>query len=75
MPTTELSNRTISLLDAMIEAKIVSSKGQAKDLINQGGISLNDEKITDIKYMLSEKDFEQGFAIIQKGKKVFHKIQ
>ena len=75
MPTTELSNREISILDAMLEAKLVSSKGQAKDLINQGGVSLNDEKITDIKYMLSEKDFEQGFAIIQKGKKVFHKIQ
>ena len=74
MPTTELSSRDISILDAMIEAKLVSSKGQAKDLINQGGISLNDEKITDIKYMLSEKDFKEGYAIIQKGKKVFHKI-
>lgn len=74
MPKTTLSNRNISLLDAMIEAKLVSSKGQAKDLINQGGISLNDEKITDIKYLLSEKDFSEGYAIIQKGKKVFHKI-
>lgn len=74
MPTTELSSRDISILDAMIEAKLVSSKGQAKDLINQGGISLNDEKITDIKYVLSEKDFKDGYAIIQKGKKVFHKI-
>lgn len=74
MPTTELSSRDISILDAMIEAKLVSSKGQAKDLINQGGISLNDEKITDIKYVLSEKDFKEGYAIIQKGKKVFHKI-
>lgn len=74
MPTTELSSRDISILDAMIEAKLVSSKGQAKDLINQGGISLNDEKITDIKYMLSEQDFKEGYAIIQKGKKVFHKI-
>ncbi|MBO5397891.1 MAG: tyrosine--tRNA ligase [Clostridia bacterium] len=74
MPTTELSSRNISILDAMIEAKLVSSKGQAKDLINQGGISLNDEKITDIKYVLSEKDFKEGYAIIQKGKKVFHKI-
>ena len=74
MPTTELSNREISIIDAMIEAKLVSSKGQAKDLINQGGVSLNDEKISDIKYVLSEKDFKEGYAIIQKGKKVFHKI-
>ena len=74
MPTTELASKEISILDAMLEAGLVSSKGQAKDLINQGGISLNDEKITDIKYMLSEKDFKDGYAIIQKGKKVFHKI-
>ncbi len=74
MPTTELASKEISILDAMLEAGLVSSKGQAKDLINQGGISLNDEKITDIKYMLSEKDFKDGYAIIQKGKKVFHKL-
>ena len=74
MPTTELASKEISILDAMLEAGLVSSKGQAKDLINQGGISLNDEKITDIKYMLSEKDYKDGYAIIQKGKKVFHKL-
>lgn len=74
MPTTELSSKEISILDAMLEAGIVASKGQAKDLINQGGISLNDEKITDIKYMISGKDFKDGYAIIQKGKKVFHKL-
>lgn len=74
MPTTELSSKEISILDAMLEAGLVSSKGQAKDLINQGGISLNDEKITDIKYMISGKDFKDGYAIIQKGKKVFHKL-
>ena len=53
MPTTPLSSKDISILDAMLEAELVSSKGQAKDLINQGGISLNDVKVTDIKYMLS----------------------
>lgn len=74
MPTTTLLNKSISILDAMVEAGLVSSKGQAKDLINQGGISLNDVKITDIKYMLSEEDFKEGYAIIQKGKKVFHKL-
>ena len=51
-----------------------SSKGQAKQLINGGGISLNDEKINDIQYKLSEKDFKDGFAILKKGKKGFYKL-
>ena len=51
-----------------------SSKGQAKQLISGGGISLNDKKIDDIQYILSEKDFTDGFAILKKGKKGFHKL-
>ena len=52
-----------------------SSKGQAKQLINGGGISLNDEKIDDIQYKLSEKDFKDGYVILKKGKKGFHKLE
>lgn len=74
MPTTELSNREISIIDAMIEAKLVSSKGQAKDLINQGGVSLNDEKVTDIKYILSEKILKKVMQLSKKAKKYFIKL-
>lgn len=75
MPTTKLESKEISILDALVLAGLTSSKGQAKDLIKQGGVSLNDEKITDIGYTLSEKDFEKGYAIVQKGKKTFHKLE
>lgn len=74
MPSTKLENVNISILDAIVLTNIAPSKGQARTLINQGGISLNDEKITDVNYILSEKDFSDGYAILKKGKKVFHKL-
>ena len=65
----------MAILDAIVKAQMATSKGQAKTLISQGGITLNDEKVTDIAYKLSEKDFEQGYAILKKGKKVFYKLE
>ena len=75
MPSTKLENSNISILDAIVLIKIAPSKGQARTLIKQGGISLNDEKITDVNYILSDKDFLSGYAILKKGKKVFHKLE
>ena len=74
MPTTQIE-KNISILDAMINAGLAPSKGQARTLINQGGIALNDEKISDTNYVLSEKDFKDGFAILKKGKKIYHKLE
>lgn len=75
MPTTKISDENISILDAITLSGIAPSKGQAKKLIMQGGITLNDNKIEDISYKLSEQDFEEGYAILKKGKKVFHKLE
>ncbi len=74
MPTVTLDNRNISILDAIIKCNIAPSKGQARTLITQGGITLNDEKITDTNYQLSDKDFKEDYAILKKGKKVFYKL-
>lgn len=75
MPTIKIQNTNISIVDAIILAQIAPSKGQARTLITQGGISLNDEKITDVNYTLSEKDFTENYAILKKGKKVFYKLE
>lgn len=75
MPTTKLDNTDISVVDAIVLTKIAPSKGQARTLISQGGISLNGKKIDDINYRLSDADFEQSFAILKKGKKIFHKLE
>ena len=75
MPTVKVDTTNISILDAIILTGIDPSKGQARTLISQGGISLNDTKITDINYVLSESDFSDGYAILKKGKKVFYKLE
>mgnify|MGYP005771348109 CR=1 FL=1 len=74
MPTVNVEAYDISLIDAIIKTGIAPSKGQARTLITQGGISLNDEKITDVNYVLSADDFKEGYAILKKGKKVFYKL-
>lgn len=75
MPSTKLDNIYISIIDALVLTGIVPSKGQARTLIAQGGITLNDIKVDDAFYALSEKDFEQGYAILRKGKKIYHKLE
>ena len=75
MPRVHLSNPNCSLTEAIVECGICSSKSQAKTLISQGAISLNDEKITDISYVLSDKDFEAENTILKKGKKIFYCLE
>ena len=73
MPTVEVEEDS-SILDAIITAGFASSKGQAKTLIVQGGVTLNDEKVTDIGLKLS-KDLLEKEVILRKGKKSYCKLQ
>ena len=77
MPTFELSKDSIanglSILDLIVLTKIAPSKGQARTLVEQGGISINDEKITDAKHTIF-LDLFNNDVILKKGKKVFIKI-
>lgn len=78
MPSTELSNGDftdgeISVLDLLAKTKLVPSKGEARRLIDQGGISIDDEKVNSVTAKISKSSFEKGFVIIKKGKKVYHK--
>ena len=75
MPSIQLQNINITIIDAIIQSGIAPSKAQAKTLITQGGITLNDTKITDINYTLSDSDFSNGYAILKKGKKIFYKLE
>lgn len=75
MPTTEiaesdLDNGQIGILTLLVKAGLASSNGEGRRLVQQGGISVNDSKITDpsVKIEIS------GEVIIKKGKKVFHKV-
>ncbi|MDD6688529.1 MAG: tyrosine--tRNA ligase [Clostridium sp.] len=78
MPTTQveadsLTNDSIGLMDLMVLGGMVKSKGEARRLITQGGVSLNDEKVGDVYATVSKADLEAG-AVVRKGKKVFRKF-
>ena len=62
-----------TILEAIIKAGFAPSKGQAKTLIAQGGITLNEEKIIDVGYKISEEQLNKG-VILRKGKKSFCKL-
>ena len=79
MPTTVLNaddftDGTIGLLAMMVKAGLASSNGEARRLVQQGGVSINDQKITDPSYSFTTDDFA-GEIIIKKGKKNFVKFE
>lgn len=65
----------ISLIDLLFELKLVESKSEARRLIIQNGISINQLKETKVDRIINKEDFTNGFIIVQKGKKVLLKIQ
>ena len=78
MPTVSLSeddftDGKIAVTDALIKAGIAKSKGEGKRLIEQGGITVNDEKITDV-FAAVERTAFDGEVILKKGKKIFKKL-
>lgn len=76
MPTTELekSYLPMGLLNLLTNVGLTKSNGEARRTIKQGGLSINDEKITDPSLEVSEDLFEDDQIIIRKGKKNFHKV-
>lgn len=72
MPSTKIDTLPISITDLLVQTKLAPSKGQARILIEQGGITVNDEKITDTNYMINDID---DYIVIKKGKKTFHKVE
>ena len=79
MPSTDISaedftDGSIGILDLMLKCELIPSKGEGRRLVQQGGVSLNDEKVTDPATQLTAESFAEGFVVIKKGKKVFHKV-
>ena len=80
MPSTALSaadfdeNGSISVADLLVKTELAPSKAEAKRLIKQGGISINDEKVTAFDAAITKEELAQGEMIVKKGKKVFHKV-
>jgi len=77
MPTTEISadqlvDGKIGILNLMVACKLAGSNGEARRLIQQGGVFVNDEKVPDHTFSVTEADLKEGLKL-RKGKKVFHK--
>lgn len=77
MPSKKISENIldINILDLLTSLEIVSSKSEGRRLIEQNGISINQEKQNNIDRIITKEDFKEGFIIIQKGKKVFLKVE
>ena len=76
MPTIQLTaeNDGQKLLDILVGAQVFESKGEGRRLIKQNGLSLNDAKVADPDYVLTDGDFTDGEAIVRKGKKKFYRL-
>lgn len=78
MPSTTLTEADfadgeIGILDLMKKCGLIPSNGEGRRLIQQGGVSVDDEKVTDVYAKVAKSDFEKGYVVIKKGKKVYHK--
>lgn len=78
MPQTALSesdfeNGSISLADLMVKTGLAPSKGEARRLVKQGGVAINDEKAVDGNQTLAKEQFAGEGVILRRGKKVFHR--
>jgi len=79
MPTTALeessfSDGKITVIDMLVTSKLAPSKGEARRLIQQGGIMLNDNKVGAFDASVNVTDFATSDIIIKKGKKVYHRF-
>ena len=77
MPTITISKEKlgINIIELLVETNLVSSKSEARRLIEQKGISINQLKENDVNRIIKESDFINGCIVIQKGKKSFLKVK
>ena len=79
MPSTALGHAdftdgTVTIIDLLVKTRLAASRGDARRLIEQGGVTVNDRKITSIGESFPASAFEQPF-LIRKGKKIFHRVE
>lgn len=79
IPTTEITTADLGdgmdIMSALVLTKLAPSRSEARRAVQQGGVKLNDEKITDIEFKITEDTFKDGILTIQKGKKSFHRLK
>jgi tyrosyl-tRNA synthetase len=76
VPTASITKDKLnaSILDVLVETKILSSKGEGRRLVQQGGLSVNDEKVTDASMIITGENFIDGSMMVKRGKKNYNRI-
>ena len=69
----DLTGGSIGILDLMVQCKLAPSKKEARRLVEQGGVTVNDEKVSDPNTAYTADQLAGDGLMIRKGKKVFHK--
>jgi len=64
----------IDIITMMCDAKLASSRSDARRTIQQGGVTVNNKKVENFDLVLTDKDFEDGAILIRKGKKSYHRF-
>ncbi len=72
--TAEQLGDGISVLELLVLTGLTPSRSEARRAVEQGGVSVDDEKITDINYKVLPAAFEKGHVVLKRGKKAFHKV-
>ena len=80
MPSTALADEdftggSIDILDILMKAEITKSRGEGRRLVQQGGISVDDAKVTDFTMSFTKEALKEKPIVVKKGKKIFHKIE
>lgn len=70
-----LLKNEINIIELLMISELFSSKSEARRMIEQNGISINNKKINDVNTMITDNDFDKNELLIQKGKKTFLKIK
>ena len=78
IPSTQIDSSTllqgIGVFDAFRESGLCKSNGEARRLMNQGGLYLNQEPLSDPDYRITKDDFKEGSVLLRAGKKRYHRF-
>ena len=79
MPSTELTDDdfqdgSVDLISMLVKTGLVPTRSEGRRAIEQGGVSIDGEKITDIRYTVSREDIPENGLVLKRGKKKFHKV-
>jgi len=75
-PTFEMPANLLGqkVLDVLVEIKVIPSKSEGRRLIQQGGLYINNEKVSDMDFIIDESLFKNGEMLVRKGKKTFYRV-